>query len=171
MQFLIIKVKSVGISSNISKSLMDWSWACGASVTTGTVNELGSCCRQRSDFSRPGCLKSRHSEVRGLKIQITFSKDLGFYGITSEVTREVATGEVVTVATNIPHDRWFCRRHIVPTETRGVTNSSWSSSLAHQHRLGGKSGRRKRQGGGILWTLVYLGFRKAPKMESHAWAG
>ena len=105
MLLLIIKVKSVDICSHISKFLTDCSRACGTSVTKGTVNELGGCCRQRSDFRLPGRLKSRHSQVRGLKLQITLSKDLGFYGITSEVTREVATGEVAPVATNIPRDR------------------------------------------------------------------
>lgn len=74
-------------------------------MTTGTVNELGSCYRQRSDLRLPGHLKSRHSEVRGLTLQITFSKDLGFYALSLEVTREVAPGEVAPVATNIPHDR------------------------------------------------------------------
>lgn len=77
MLLLIIKVKSVDISSNISKDgatqASDRLILSKRDLSDYRHNELGSYYRQRSDLRLPGHLKSRRSEVIGLKLQITFS--------------------------------------------------------------------------------------------------
>lgn len=74
MLLLIIKVKSVDISSNISKDgASDRLILSKRDLSDHRHNELGSYYRQRSDLHLPGHLKSRRSEVIGLKLQITFS--------------------------------------------------------------------------------------------------
>lgn len=59
-------------------------------------SELGSCHWQRSEV-RLTSPRTPDKQARGLKPQATFSKGLGFYGLTSEVTREVTTGPVTPV--------------------------------------------------------------------------
>lgn len=160
---LIIQVKPAVVSSNISKDVETntglWQTDLGQEKPQWPQGQWARSCHWQMSEVRLTSPRTPDKQARGLKSQTTFSKGLGFYGLTSEVTREVTTGPVTPVTASSLYEPWFYLRHSVSTlrllKSKGCDTRCLSIFLRLQHGLGGQSGRSGK-GQGDASSELYL---------------